>query len=70
MDVMWLHGFGFPRHRGGLMYWADRIGAAPIHAQVALWHERYGNRWRPSRLLAETASRGGRLRELAAPQLA
>ena len=24
IDVMWLHGFGFPRYRGGLMYWADR----------------------------------------------
>ena len=23
MDVMWLHGFGFPRYRGGLMYSAD-----------------------------------------------
>ena len=26
VDVMWLHGFGFPRYRGGLMYWADTIG--------------------------------------------
>ncbi len=26
IDVMWLHGFGFPRYRGGLMYWADGIG--------------------------------------------
>ncbi len=23
IDVMWLNGFGFPRYRGGLMYWAD-----------------------------------------------
>ena len=23
IDVMWLHGFGFPRYRGGLMFWAD-----------------------------------------------
>ena len=28
IDVMWLHGFGFPRYRGGLMYWADGIGVA------------------------------------------
>jgi 3-hydroxyacyl-CoA dehydrogenase len=26
IDVMWLNGFGFPRYRGGLMYWADGIG--------------------------------------------
>src|SRR5260370_19760543 len=23
VDVMWLHGFGFPRYRGGVIYWAD-----------------------------------------------
>ena len=28
IDVMWLHGFGFPRYRGGLMFWADTIGVA------------------------------------------
>ena len=26
IDVMWLHGFGFPRYRGGLMFWADTVG--------------------------------------------
>lgn len=70
IDVMWLHGFGFPRHRGGLLYWADGIGASAIHAQIAIWHERYGRRWHPSALLAETAARGGRLRELTATRVA
>jgi 3-hydroxyacyl-CoA dehydrogenase len=70
IDVMWLHGFGFPRHRGGLLYWADGIGASAIHAQIATWHERYGRRWHPSALLAETAARGGRLRELTATRVA
>ena len=27
IDVMWLHGFGFPRYRGGLMFWADTTWA-------------------------------------------
>ena len=31
IDVMWLYGFGFPRHRGGLMFWADTVGAKEIH---------------------------------------
>ena len=39
IDVMWLYGFGFPRHRGGLMFWANSIGAAEIHRQVVAWHE-------------------------------
>ena len=51
VDVMWLNGFGFPRYRGGLMYWADQIGAREVDNQIAIWHQRYGARWRPSRLL-------------------
>jgi 3-hydroxyacyl-CoA dehydrogenase len=64
IDVMWLNGFGFPRYRGGVMFWADQIGAREVYNQIAAWHQRYGARWRPSRLLQELAERGGTLREL------
>ena len=64
IDVMWLYGFGFPRHRGGLMFWADTIGAAEIYRQVAEWHAQYGKRWTPSPLLRRCAEAGGALREL------
>ncbi len=63
IDVMWLNGFGFPRYRGGLMYWVDQIGAREVYNQIAIWHQRYGERWRPSRLLQDVAERGGLLRE-------
>jgi 3-hydroxyacyl-CoA dehydrogenase len=66
IDVMWLNGFGFPRYRGGLMYWADTIGAREVYNQIAAWHQRYGARWRPSRLLQELAETGGSLREVKA----
>jgi 3-hydroxyacyl-CoA dehydrogenase len=26
IDVVWMHGFGFPRHHGGPMFWADSRG--------------------------------------------
>jgi 3-hydroxyacyl-CoA dehydrogenase len=64
IDVMWLHGFGFPRYRGGLMYWADTIGARTIYDQVCAWHQRHGARWKPSHLLRECAQGNARLREL------
>ena len=54
---MWLNGFGFPRYRGGLMYWADDIGVAEVYRQIQQWHQQYGERWTPSpflRRLAET----------------
>jgi 3-hydroxyacyl-CoA dehydrogenase len=64
IDVMWLNGFGFPRYRGGLMYWADQIGAREVYNQVAIWHQRYGARWKPSGLLQQLAESGGSLREV------
>ena len=69
LDVMWLHGFGFPRYRGGLMFWGDSIGAREIYNQIASWHQRYGKRWAPSQLLRETAEAGGNLRDLKAVKL-
>jgi 3-hydroxyacyl-CoA dehydrogenase len=63
MDAMWLHGFGFPRHRGGPMFWADGIGAAEVLRQVEAWHARYGKRWTPSTLLARVAAADGKLRD-------
>ncbi len=64
IDVMWLNGFGFPRYRGGLMFWADQIGAREVYNQIAIWHQRYGARWKPSRLLQELAQSNSNLREV------
>ena len=63
IDVMWLNGFGFPRYRGGLMYWADTIGVREVYNQIAAWHQRYGERWAPSPLLRRLAESGAPLRE-------
>jgi 3-hydroxyacyl-CoA dehydrogenase len=63
VDVMWLHGFGFPRYRGGLMFWADGIGVKAVYDQIARWHQRFGARWAPSKLLRELAESGTPFRE-------
>src|SRR6516162_8478931 len=63
IDVMWLNGFGFPRYRGGLMYWADGIGVAEVYRQIQAWHQQYGERWAPSALLRQLAEAGTPLRE-------
>jgi 3-hydroxyacyl-CoA dehydrogenase len=64
IDVAWIHGFGFPRYRGGLMFWADGIGAAEVYRQVSVWHQGFGGRWEPAPLLREVAESGTLLREL------
>ena len=63
VDVMWLHGFGFPRYRGGLMYWADGIGVRDVYNQIASWHQQYGERWAPSKLLRDLAESGTSFRD-------
>jgi 3-hydroxyacyl-CoA dehydrogenase len=63
IDVMWLHGFGFPRYRGGLMFWADGIGVRNVYRQIESWHQQYGERWAPSRLLRELAETNTPFRE-------
>ncbi len=63
IDVMWLHGFGFPRYRGGLMYWADGIGVKDVYNQIANWHQQYGERWAPSDLLRRLAETNTPFRE-------
>ncbi|HLJ05262.1 MAG TPA: 3-hydroxyacyl-CoA dehydrogenase NAD-binding domain-containing protein [Acetobacteraceae bacterium] len=63
VDVMWLHGFGFPRYRGGLFFWADTIGVRDVYNQIAAWHQQYGDRWAPSRLLRDLAEAGTAFRE-------
>ena len=30
IDVVWLNGYGFPRDKGGLLFWANRIGGTRI----------------------------------------
>jgi 3-hydroxyacyl-CoA dehydrogenase len=63
IDVMWLNGFGFPRYRGGLMYWAETIGIGEVYRQIQAWHQQYGARWAPAALLRQLAESGTPLRE-------
>jgi 3-hydroxyacyl-CoA dehydrogenase len=63
VDVMWLHGFGFPRYRGGLFFWADQIGVRDVYNQIAAWHQQYGERWAPSKLLRDLAEKGTPFKE-------
>jgi 3-hydroxyacyl-CoA dehydrogenase len=63
IDVMWLHGFGFPRYRGGLMFWADGIGVRDVYQQIEAWHQQYGGRWTPAALLRRLAESGTPFRE-------
>lgn len=37
IDVVWLHGYGWPIYRGGPLYWADQIGLKHIADRLAFY---------------------------------
>jgi 3-hydroxyacyl-CoA dehydrogenase len=51
IDVIYCHGFGFPRYRGGPMFYADTIGLPTILARIHEYRERVGPHWKPAPLI-------------------
>jgi 3-hydroxyacyl-CoA dehydrogenase len=64
IDVIWTNGYGFPRHRGGPMHYADTVELAKIYARICEFRDQFGAEfWEPSELLAELAGNGGSFAE-------
>jgi 3-hydroxyacyl-CoA dehydrogenase len=42
IDVIWLHGYGFPRHKGGPMFQAQQMGKAKVTALLSQYRELAG----------------------------
>ena len=57
IDVAYVHGYGFPRHQGGPMYWAEQRGWSMVHETVQHYHASQGALWKPAPLLAELAAK-------------
>ena len=57
VDLGVIFGLGFPAFRGGLLYWADSVGAAKIVEQLKPF-EALGLRLQPTPLLLEMAASG------------
>ena len=30
IDTVWLNGYGFPKDKGGLLFWANKVGSSQI----------------------------------------
>jgi 3-hydroxyacyl-CoA dehydrogenase len=59
IDVIWVHGYGFPVHRGGPMHYGDSVGLARICDRLTGFAERTGDdHHRPASLLAGLAAEG------------
>ncbi len=58
IDIVWIYGYGFPRYRGGPMFWADQIGVKTIYDTMSRLHDEHGEWLRPAPLLEKLAKEG------------
>ena len=64
IDVIWCNGYGFPRMRGGPMFYADTVGLPEVLQRIDRYRCELGERyWRPAALLERLAREHGRLAE-------
>ena len=65
IDAVWINGYGFPRHRGGPMHFADSVGLREVYDRVCEFEKRFGPMyWKPPQLLRDLADRDGRFGDL------
>ena len=58
VDVTFVHGYGFPRYRGGPMKYADTVGLPKILADIREFAQEDPIFWQPSPLLVELTEKG------------
>ena len=64
IDVIWMYGYGFPRFRGGPMFWADLVGVQAIYDTMSRLHDEHGDWLEPAPLLKRIAEQGKGFRDL------
>ncbi|HMP17380.1 MAG TPA: 3-hydroxyacyl-CoA dehydrogenase NAD-binding domain-containing protein, partial [Gemmatales bacterium] len=63
VDLGVINGIGFPPFKGGLMFWADTVGAAKL-VEMLKPYEHLGERYKPTPLLLELAASGKKFYDL------
>lgn len=58
LDMALIMGIGFPPYRGGLLKYADELGINNIVNQLEAFHQKYGERFKPAKLLLEMRDKG------------
>ena len=58
VDVTYVFGYGFPRHQGGPMFWAEQQGLDKVLAKIQGYHAEQGVFWEPAPLLEKAVQTG------------
>ncbi|XWS26833.1 hypothetical protein CRYUN_Cryun26dG0064000 [Craigia yunnanensis] len=67
LDIASVLGMSFPSYRGGIVFWADTVGANHVYKSLKKWSEMYGSFYKPSKFLEERAIKGIPLSASATP---
>jgi 3-hydroxyacyl-CoA dehydrogenase len=60
IDIVYIYGYGFPRYRGGPMFYADSVGLDKVYLSVKRFHQAHGEFWTPAPLLERFAREGAK----------
>jgi 3-hydroxyacyl-CoA dehydrogenase len=59
VDVVWCAGYGFPRYRGGPLFYADAIGLKAVYDGMLKYRDQFGPmHWDPAPLLTRLVTEG------------
>jgi 3-hydroxyacyl-CoA dehydrogenase len=59
VDVVWCAGYGFPRYRGGPLFYADAIGLKTVYDGILKYRDQFGPmHWEPAPLLTRLVTEG------------
>jgi 3-hydroxyacyl-CoA dehydrogenase len=58
IDVIYLNGYGFPKYRGGPMWYADTVGLKQVYQRTLEFQQQHGKLWQPAPLLERLAKEG------------
>ena len=56
IDIVYIHGYGFPAWRGGPVRYADTVGIDRVYQRVCQFEKQHGPWWTPAPLLAQLAA--------------
>jgi 3-hydroxyacyl-CoA dehydrogenase len=64
IDVAWSSGYGFPRYRGGPLFYAETLGLKVLYDGILKYQKKFGSmHWRPARLLEQLVKEGKSISE-------
>ena len=64
VDMVFLFGYGFPRHRGGPLHYADEIGAEKLIERIEAYAKDDDHYWKVPNLLRDMAAQGKKFADL------